>query len=111
MLFFGSGGNLDILIDEQFIGRFLTNNIMSNKIIKITKTARNQTYSYCPCLLVRHRCFAQTRLHFCLLVSSVSCVNAKQKKQLQLYTYASPCFSVTACPGRPICPGAVVPVS
>ena len=44
------------------------------------------------------------------LSSSVSCVNAMQKKQPQLPTFASSCFSVTACQGWSICPAAIVPV-
>ena len=56
------------------------------------------------------RCQLEPLRHFCHLYSSVSCVNAIQKKQLQLHTFSSSCFSVTACLGRPICPTAVVPV-
>ena len=56
----------------------------------------------------RHRCFLETLLHFRHMYSSVSCLNATQEKQLQLHTFASACFSVIACLGRPICPAAVV---
>ena len=35
-------------------------------------------------------------MHFCHLHSFVSCVNSIQKKQPQLHTCASSCFSVTA---------------
>ena len=34
-------------------------------------------------------------LHFFHLCSSVSCVDAIQKKQLKLHTFVSSCFSVT----------------
>ena len=41
-------------------------------------------------------------LRLCDFYSSVSCVNAIQKKQLQLHTFASSCFSDAAYLGRPI---------
>ena len=54
-----------------------------------------------------HRCFLETLHHFFQLYSFVSCVNAVEKKQLQLHACTS-CFSDTACLGRPICPTTVV---
>ena len=58
----------------------------------------------------RHRCYLEPLPQFCHLYLSVSCMNAVQKKQLQLHTFSSSCFSVTASPGRPICPATVVKV-
>ena len=42
----------------------------------------------------QYRCYLEPHRHFCHLYSSVSCVNAIQKKQLQPHTFASSCFSV-----------------
>ena len=58
----------------------------------------------------RHTCLTKTLPQFCNLHSSVSCINAIQKKQLKLYAFASSCFSVTACTGQLIGPAAVKPM-
>ena len=42
------------------------------------------------------RCCLETLLYFRDWYSSLSCVNALQKKHLQLHTFASSCFSVPA---------------
>ena len=52
--------------------------------------------------------FFEALRHFCHSHSSISCVI--RKKQLQFQTFASSCFTVTACLGRPICTAPVVPV-
>ena len=43
-----------------------------------------------------HGCFLEPLWHFCDLYSSISCVNALQKTELQIHTFASSCCSVTA---------------
>ena len=45
-----------------------------------------------------------------VLLRLISFVNAIQKKQLQHHTFASSCFSATACLGQQISLAAVVPV-
>ena len=50
------------------------------------------------------------RLFGISVYSYVSCVNAIERKQLQLHTFASSCYSVTPCLGRPICLTDVVPL-
>ena len=51
-----------------------------------------------------HGCFLEPLWHFCDLYSSISCVNALQKKQLQPHIVPPPDF-------QPICPVALMPLN
>ena len=75
---------------------------------------RANSYSWDPSgvtIVLKHRCINKTLLQFCpLYFSAVCCMNAMEKKQLQLYTLASSIFSVTASLGRSVRPAVVVPL-